>query len=234
METNESGRQRAVLSEGLTRRHVSGDTRVTALAGVDFAVETGSICAVVGPSGSGKTTLINLIAGLDRPDEGRVEVFGQSVSGLSERELDRFRADTVGVVFQDPHLLPGLTALENVVVARLPWAPRAELTDEARELLAAVGLERRMHFPPSRLSGGERQRVGFARALLGHRPLLLADEPTGNVDAETTRELLELLADLRRAFDLTAVIATHDPTVEGIADSVARLEAGRLVELVTP
>jgi ABC-type lipoprotein export system ATPase subunit len=135
-------------------------------------------------------------------------------------------------VFQDPHLLPGLTALENVVAARLPWARRSELDAEARELLAAVGLERRMHFPPARLSGGERQRVGFARALLGHRPLLLADEPTGNVDAKTTREILDLVLELRRSLGITALIATHDPTVEAIADSVARLEAGRLVDLV--
>jgi putative ABC transport system ATP-binding protein len=155
----------------------------------------GSICAIVGPSGSGKTTLINLVAGLDRADEGNVEVLGRRLKALSERELDRYRAETVGVVFQDPHLLPGLTALENVVVARLPWASRAELEPEAKELLSAVGLERRMHFPPARLSGGERQRVGFARALLGRRPVLLADEPTGNVDArDGTTDPVILLA----------------------------------------
>jgi len=221
----------AIVASRVSRRYVSGDTRVTALAEVDLEVPTGSICAVVGPSGSGKTTLINLIAGLDRTDEGEVEVLGRRLGALSERELDRYRAETVGVVFQDPHLLPGLTALENVVVARLPWAPRAELEPEARQLLAAVGLERRMHFPPARLSGGERQRVGFARALLGRRPILLADEPTGNVDAETTGEILELVVDLRRSFDLTAVIATHDPTVEAIADSVVRLQTGRLIEV---
>jgi putative ABC transport system ATP-binding protein len=220
----------AIAVSGATRRHVSGDTSVTALSEVSLTVPTGALCAVVGPSGSGKTTLINLIAGLDRPDGGDVEVMGRRLGPLSERELDRFRADTVGVVFQDPHLLPGLTALENVVAARLPWADRAELEAEARELLVAVGLERRMHFPPSRLSGGERQRVGFARALLGRRPVLLADEPTGNLDADTTAEILELATQLRRAFDLTAVIATHDAAVRGIADSVMRLHAGRVVE----
>jgi putative ABC transport system ATP-binding protein len=223
----------AIVTTRLTRRYISGDTRVEALAGVDLEVPTGSICAVAGPSGSGKTTLINMVAGLDRPDEGDVEVMGRHLNTLSERELDRYRAETVGVVFQDPHLLPGLTALENVVAARLPWAPRTELEAEARHLLAAVGLERRMHFPPARLSGGERQRVGFARALLGRRPILLADEPTGNLDAETTGEILELVVDLRRSFELTTVIATHDPTVQSIADSVARLEAGRLVETVS-
>ena len=117
-----------------------------------------------------------------------------------------------------------------MVAARLPWADRAELEAEARELLVAVGLERRMHFPPSRLSGGERQRVGFARALLGRRPVLLADEPTGNLDAESTAEILDLATELRRTFDLTAIIATHDAAVHGIADSVARLHAGRVVE----
>ena len=187
----------AIHASGLTRRYVSGDTRVTALAAVDVEVPAGAIHAIVGPSGSGKTTLINVIAGLDRPDSGDLVVLGRELAGLPERELDRYRAETVGLVFQDAHLLPGLTALENVVAARLPYAPRARLEPEARELLAAVGLERRMHFPPERLSGGERQRVGFARALLGGRPVLLADEPTGNLDLDTTAEILDLVCQLR-------------------------------------
>jgi putative ABC transport system ATP-binding protein len=203
---------------------------VPALVGVGVDVPRGSTLAVVGPSGSGKTTLINLLAGLDRPDDGEIVVLGQRVTDLPERELDRYRAETVGLVFQDPHLLPGLTALENVAIARLPWAPRQRLEAEARDLLAAVGLERRMHFPPERLSGGERQRVGLARALLGHRPLLLADEPTGNLDIETTEEMLQLVDDLRRSLSLTAIIATHDPAVERIADGVARLAAGRIAD----
>ena len=132
----------------------------------------------------------------------------------------------MGLVFQDPHLLPGLTALENVVVARLPWGSRRELSQEARGLLDAVGLSERVDFPPAKLSGGERQRVGIARALLGHPPLVLADEPTGNLDGETTKDLVELLREIKVRFDLTLVLATHDDAVSSAADQVIHLVGG--------
>jgi putative ABC transport system ATP-binding protein len=142
--------------------------------------------------------------------------------------LTAFRAGSVGLVFQDPHLLPGLTALENVVVARLPWRPRRELAEEADTLLAAVALAERRDFPPARLSGGERQRVGIARALLGKPPLILADEPTGNLDAITTGDLVQLLRQLRARFELTLIVATHDPAVASAADRVIRLVDGSI------
>jgi predicted ABC-type transport system involved in lysophospholipase L1 biosynthesis ATPase subunit len=156
-------------------------------------------------------------------------VLGHQLDVLREHELTAFRAGSVGFVFQDPHLLPGLTAVENVVVARLPWQPRRELEAQARELLAAVGLEQRMDHPPARLSGGERQRVAIARALVGGPPLLLADEPTGDLDAAGTEALLALLERLRRALRLTVMVATHDPAVAAMADRVVRLVDGRVV-----
>jgi putative ABC transport system ATP-binding protein len=214
--------------EGVSRSYETGLAQVRAVREVTMTVPAGAAVAVTGPSGSGKSTLLNLIAGLDRPTGGEVTVFGQALSGLREHELTAFRARHVGFVFQDPHLLPGLTALENVVVARLPWRSRRKLVPEARELLDAVGLAERVDHPPARLSGGERQRVGMARALLGGPTLLLADEPTGNLDAATTEALLELLGRLRAELTLTVVIATHDPVVAAVADRAVRLVDGQL------
>jgi putative ABC transport system ATP-binding protein len=203
---------------------------VRAVAEVSLTVAVGETVALTGPSGSGKTTLLNLIAGLDRPTSGTVTVLGQDLTSLKERQLTAFRARSLGLVFQDPHLLPGLTALENVIAARLPWAKRRVLEPEARKLLKAVGLAARMNHPPARLSGGERQRVGIARALLGQPRLLLADEPTGNLDAGSTEELLSLVDDLRSELRLTLVVATHDPAVAAIAHRVILLSGGRVIE----
>jgi ABC-type lipoprotein export system ATPase subunit len=202
---------------------------VDALIDITLTVPRGEFLAVTGPSGSGKTTLLNLIAGLDRATGGELHTLGRMLNTLRERQLTALRALSVGLVFQDSHLLPGLTALENVVVARLPWRPRRELVPEARMLLSAVGLSERIDFPPSRLSGGERQRVGIARALLGSPPLLLADEPTGNLDSDATADLVELLRGLRTRFDLTVIVATHDPAVASTADRVVHLVGGRIV-----
>jgi ABC-type lipoprotein export system ATPase subunit len=213
--------------EAVSRSYATGATEVRAVWKVTMTVPARAAIAVTGPSGSGKSTLLNLIAGLDRPTGGEVTVLGQALSALGERELTAFRARHVGFVFQDPHLLPGLTALENVVVARLPWRSRRELEREARDLLDAVGLAERVDHPPARLSGGERQRVGMARALLGGPALLLADEPTGNLDAATTEALLELLGRLRAELTLTVVIATHDPVVAAVADRAVRLVDGQ-------
>jgi ABC-type lipoprotein export system ATPase subunit len=218
----------AVELDGVSRTFPSGSSHVTALDDASLRVEVGEAVAVTGPSGSGKSTLLNLIAGLDRPSSGRVIVLGQVLNGLREGELTAFRARSVGFIFQDPHLLPGLTALENVVVARLPWAPMRQLVPEARELLQDVGLADRMDHPPSRLSGGERQRVGIARALIGRPPLLLADEPTGNLDMASTEEVLLLLDRLWRELRLTLIVATHNPLVAGAAHRVVRLVGGRV------
>jgi putative ABC transport system ATP-binding protein len=220
----------AILLEDASRAYAGAAGAVWAVRGVGLAVPAGQAVAITGPSGSGKSTLLNLIAGLDRPTSGRVTVLGRRLDQAGERALTAFRADSVGIVFQEAHLLPGLTALENVVAARLPWRPRRELEREARALLVAVGLGERLGHPPARLSSGERQRVGVARALLGHPQLLLADEPTGNLDAATTESLLALLDRLRHELDLTLVVATHDPAVAAVADRVVRLVDGRVTD----
>jgi putative ABC transport system ATP-binding protein len=199
---------------------------VRALRGITLRIDHGAFLAVRGPSGSGKTTLLNLITGLDRPTKGEVFTLGEPLHQLRERRLTAFRARNVGLVFQDPHLLPGLTALENVVVSKLTRRPRRELVKEAEALLAEVGLQERIDFPPALLSGGERQRVGIARALLGNPALLVADEPTGNLDAGATDALIDLLRDLRVRFGPTLVIATHDPVVAAAADRSVLLVDG--------
>jgi putative ABC transport system ATP-binding protein len=219
-------RRPAVELAGVSRRYAAGAVLVQALEGIDLRVARGEAVAVTGPSGSGKTTLLNLIAGLDRPTSGTIDVLGVSVDRSSERQLAEFRAHHVGLVFQDPHLLSGLTALENLVAARLPWGRWRDLQAQARELLTELGLSARLDAPPSRLSGGERQRVGLARALMGRPELLLADEPTGNLDAATTEDLLALLERVRRDHGLTIVLATHDPAVAAFADRIVRLAGG--------
>ncbi|MBF6605389.1 MAG: ABC transporter ATP-binding protein [Chloroflexi bacterium] len=221
-------RHPAVALAGVARTYASGADVVRALEGVDLRVARGEAVAITGPSGSGKTTLLNLVAGLDRPTAGTITVFGTRIEDASERELAEFRAHHVGLVFQDPHLLSGLTALENLVAARLPWGRWRDLQDEARALLTELGLADRLDAPPSRLSGGERQRVGLARALMGSPELLLADEPTGNLDAATTEGLIGMLEAVRHEHDLTIVLATHDPAVAAFADRVVHLVGGRV------
>lgn len=206
----------------------SGTERVSVLRDVDLIIYPSEAVAITGISGSGKTTLLNLIAGLDHPTSGEIRVLGQNLGELSEGRLTAFRAKSIGLVFQDPHLLPGLSAVENVALARLPWGRRSELMREAKKLLEALGLGQRLHHPPSRLSGGERQRVGLARALLGQPKILLADEPTGNLDSKTTEGLIALLADLREDMGITLVIATHDPAVAAMAQRIVRLLGGTI------
>lgn len=199
-----------------------------ALRPVTLAVSRGEIVALTGPSGSGKTTLLHLVAGLDRPTTGSITVLGTALDVCNDRQLTAFRGQRLGIILQDSHLLPGLTALENVVIARLPWGHRHQLQMDARDLLVAVGLEGRMDFPPGRLSGGERQRVGLARALLGDPEVLLADEPTGDLDGRATDDLLALLDGLRRERHLTVLIVTHDAAVAAAAHRRLRLVNGSL------
>jgi len=212
---------------------------VSALRDVDLIIYPGEAVAVTGPSGSGKTTLLNLIAGLDHPTSGDIRVVGQKLGELSEGKLTAFRAKSIGLVFQEPHLLPGLSAIENVAVARLPWGRRSELMKEARKLLEALDLGQRLDHPPSRLSAGERQRVGLARALLGQPQILLADEPTGNLDSRTTEGMIALLTELREEMRITLVIATHDLAVAAMGQRIVRLiggsiESDRSVPLLRP
>jgi putative ABC transport system ATP-binding protein len=201
----------------LTRRYTMGETIVTALAGVTLALEEGEPTAIVGRSGSGKSTLLNLLGGLDRPTSGDVYVRGQRLSDLSDDALALHRRNVVGFVFQFFNLVPSLTAIQNVELpGLLAGMPGAERRRRAAELLDRVGLGPRRDHRPSELSGGEQQRVAIARALVNDPPLLLADEPTGNLDSKTSEEVLQILRGLGGR---TIVLVTHD---RGLARSFAR------------
>ena len=212
----------------LVMRLPSGGRPLTILDGVTLAVRAGEVCAITGPSGSGKSTLLGLIAGLDRPSAGSIEVAGVEITRLGEDELARFRRRTLGYVFQSFHLIPTLTAAENVAVS-LEIAGQADALDRARALLAEVGLADRTHHYPVQLSGGEQQRVAIARAVALDPPLLLADEPTGNLDSATGDQIIELLLRWKHRCGSTLVLVTHDEALARHAGRVIRLRDGRIL-----
>ncbi|MES1240722.1 MAG: ABC transporter ATP-binding protein [Acidobacteriota bacterium] len=219
----------AVRALGLHKTYQDGVRRVKVLSGADLAVEPGEIVAVVGPSGSGKSTLLHLLGALDRPDSGTVEIGGQSLRGLSGARLASFRNRTIGFVFQFHQLLPDFTALENVMLpGRIAGLEPRQVHDNARQLLTEVGLEERLDHFPNQLSGGERQRVALCRALVLEPPLLLADEPTGNLDPASGEHVFQLFLELQKRHRTTAILVTHNP---GIAERCTRtilLENGLL------
>jgi putative ABC transport system ATP-binding protein len=223
---HEAAGQVAIRLEDVARHHrIDRDREVRALDGVTLAIDAGASVAVSGPSGSGKSTLLNVLGALDRPDSGRVVVHGRDLGTLSRRELARYRR-TVGFVFQRFNLLPALTALDNVLAPVLPYGPDDE---RAAALLAAVGLAGREDALPARLSGGEQQRVAIARALVNSPRLILADEPTGNLDSRTGGEIVDLLLQLQSR-GITIVLATHDPQVAARCGRVVRLIDGRVAD----
>jgi putative ABC transport system ATP-binding protein len=212
----------------LVMRLPSGGRALTILDGVSFDVSDGEFLAVTGPSGSGKSTLLGLLAGLDQPTSGTVAVDGADVTALDEDALARFRRATIGYVFQSFHLIPTLTAAENVAIP-LELAGAADALGAARRLLDAVGLGPRAHHYPAQLSGGEQQRVALARAVALRPRVILADEPTGNLDSTTGAEIIELLLSLKREYGATLVMVTHDPAVARHADRELALRDGRVV-----
>ncbi len=214
----------------VSRLYRRGVELVHALQHVSLHIPTGRFVALMGASGSGKSTLLNLLAGLDRPDEGEVIIAGQPLSRLNEDELATWRARHVGLIFQFYNLLPVLTAVENVELPLLLTSlPRGERRRRAEIALRAVGLPHRAHHRPAQLSGGEQQRVAIARAIVTDPDLLVADEPTGDLDAKSATEILELLRELNQAFEKTIVMVTHDPRGEAFVDEVVRLDKGVLV-----
>ncbi len=212
---------------GVTKRMPSGTRTLTILDAVDLSVPVGAFVAIVGPSGSGKSTLLGLMAGLDRPSDGAVLIEGQDLGDLDEDQLALLRRHRVGFVFQDFQLLGNLTALENVLLP-LELGGAKDAGSRAEELLGRVGLGERMHHYPSQLSGGEQQRVALARAFAARPALLLADEPTGNLDGVTGRAALELLIDLQTREGTTLVLVTHDPQVAQRAGRRVHLRDGRV------
>ncbi|MFL5732085.1 MAG: ABC transporter ATP-binding protein [Chloroflexia bacterium] len=216
---------------GLTRQYRMGPTTVSAVAGVDLEIGRGEAVALVGPSGSGKSTLLNPIGGLDRPSAGEIWVDGENIAKAPARRLVEHRRRRVGFVFQSFNLLPQRTALENVELPMMvDGLSRADRGERARQLLERMGLGARTGHKPSELSGGEQQRVAVARALANRPSILLADEPTGNLDSATGAEVMALLSDLNSE-GLTLIIVTHDPTVASYAGKIVRLRDGKVVEV---
>jgi len=220
-----------VRVEGVHKFFRRGSERLDVLNGLSLEVPEGEFLGLMGPSGSGKTTLLNLIAGLDKPSEGEVWVGDQRVSAMSESQLARWRTRHVGFVFQFYHLLPVLSAYENVelplLLLRLSAAQRRQQVLTALEL---VGLSDRMDHRPGQLSGGQQQRVGIARAIVTDPTLIVADEPTGDLDARSAEEILNLLVELRKSLRKTILLVTHDPRAAVRADRLMHLDKGRLVE----
>jgi lipoprotein-releasing system ATP-binding protein len=218
-----------VRARSLRKSYRDAEREVAVLRHVDLEVEPGELVAIVGPSGSGKTTLLHLLGALDHPDEGTVEIGGVDVASLDGARLARFRNRTLGFVFQFHQLLPDFSALENVMLpTRIAGRPAEEARARARALLAEVGLEDRGDHYPNQLSGGEQQRVAICRALALEPPLLLADEPTGNLDPATGRRVLDLLLELQQRRGMTSVLVTHNPEVANRCAKVWRLEDGVL------
>jgi putative ABC transport system ATP-binding protein len=215
--------------EGVTKTVQSGSQPLTILHPLDLYAPSGQFLAIVGPSGSGKSTLLGLIAGLDAPSGGRVIIDGVDITNLDEDSLARLRGEKIGIVFQFFHLVPSLTALENILVP-MEIAGRRDARSRAQGLLDEVGLHDRGHHYPSQLSGGEQQRVAIARALANDPPLILADEPTGNLDSTNGRHILDLLLEVKRRRGATLVLVTHDASIAGLADVQVSLRDGRRVD----
>ena len=217
---------------GVSKTVDSGGRPLTILHPLDYVIPSGRFVAIVGPSGSGKSTLLGLLAGLDAPSTGSIAIDGVDITGLDEDALAALRGQKIGFVFQFFHLVPSLTAIENVQVP-MEIAGQRGAAARARQLMAEVGLSDRAHHYPSQLSGGEQQRVAMARALANDPPIILADEPTGNLDSSTGRHIMEMLLDVHRRRGATLVLVTHDAELAALADTRLTLRDGRPVEPVT-
>ena len=214
---------------GLTKVYHQGDVEVAALRGVDLQIDKGEFVAVVGPSGSGKSTLFNILGGLTPPTAGTVRLAGQDLLALTEGERTNLRKNTVGFVFQKYNLLPTLTARENIDIARYIAGTSGPADPQFAEVIKMLGLTERLDHKPRALSGGEQQRVAIARAIVNHPALLLADEPTGNLDSENSNLVLDLMRDLNHRLHQTIVMITHDPEAAAFADRIVHMRDGRIV-----
>ena len=234
---NDEVRTPLLEARGLSKAYpdAGGGGAIDVLSGVDLTLHAGESVAVVGPSGCGKTTLLNLLGTLDTPTEGTIEIAGQDITKLTERQRAAVRAQRIGFVFQEHHLLPQCTAIENALLPTLAKdANRPNASERAAELLQRVGLGERMYHRPDALSGGQRQRVAIVRALINHPALLLVDEPTGALDATTADQIMGLLLELNQTEQTALVMVTHAADLAGRLGRTAWLERGRLVDEVTP
>jgi putative ABC transport system ATP-binding protein len=228
-ERQDDARHPVVTATEITRHYGEGDTSVKALRGVSLEVASGKLTAVMGPSGSGKSTLMHILAGLDKPTQGKVTIAGTEITELNDTELTRLRREHIGFIFQFFNLLPMLTARENIVLP-LNLAGTSSKNGWVEELSAKVGLTERLSHRPAELSGGQQQRVAIARALVSKPTVMFADEPTGNLDSTTSGEILELLKDSVSSFGQTTVMVTHDAHAAAIADRVLFLADGKIVK----
>lgn len=220
--------------ENVSRTYQRDEFQIHALDNVTIRIPTGRFVAIMGPSGSGKTTLLNLIAGIDHPTSGRVAIGGEEIAGMKERELAAWRARHIGLVFQFYNLIPVLTAFENVELPLLlTHLTRAQRREHVEASLRVVGLADRMDHYPRQLSGGQEQRVAIARAIVTDPTIVVADEPTGDLDAVAAEDILALLRELNRRFEKTIVMVTHDPRAERHVDEVYRLDKGALIGVDT-
>ena len=219
---------RILQTEGLKKYYGAGDTQVKALDGVDLAVERGEFVAIVGTSGSGKSTLLHMLGGLDRPTSGKVTVDGRDIFALKDEELTIFRRRKIGFVFQSYNLVPVLSVWENIV---LPIQLDGKAVDETfvQDVVATLGLEKKLQSLPNQLSGGQQQRVAIARALATKPAILLADEPTGTLDSKTSQDVLSLMKVTSQKFGQTMVMITHNEEIAQLADRIVRIEDGRIV-----
>ncbi len=231
-------RKSIVVARDVAKSYRRSKTIVPVLKGVDFSAERGKITAIVGQSGSGKSTLLHLLGTLDRPDSGEIDFDGQRTDNLPARKRDAFRNQQLGMIFQFYHLLPELTLLENVIAPAMIgrsvvsyFRNRASIIKRAKDLTDLVGLSHRLHHKPCELSGGEMQRTAIARALITDPKLLLADEPTGNLDQESGQSILQLMRDLNRDTGLTIVMVTHDENIAQQCDALVRLKGGKVERL---
>lgn len=219
----------ALEFKNVTKAYQVGKSKVYALHNVDFKIRAGKMTVILGPSGSGKSTTLNLIGGMDRATSGSIEVLGNDVTKLSEKDLTKYRRQTIGFVFQFYNLIPSLNAMENVdIVRRLGQTPF-----DAKEMIKAVGLEKRMKHFPAGLSGGELQRLSIARALCKNPDILLCDEPTGALDTETGKNILEVLEAMTKQYKKTVIIVTHNTSMALCADTVIRIKDGRIEKTET-
>lgn len=221
----------AIVLEDVTKTVELGDQRLPIIKGISLEVPRGQILGIIGPSGSGKSTLLGLLGGLDTPTSGRVVIDGIDISRMSEQRLTHIRNERIGFVFQLFHLIPTLTAVQNVALPiRFAEKRKYNPTQRAVELLTLLGLEHRLKHRPAQLSGGQQQRVAIARALANDPPILLCDEPTGNLDTQSGQQVMDALQDIRARLQTTIIIVTHDLSIASQADHVVTLEDGHLIE----